>query len=439
MTKDPLTREDVVKHIANAAYVGNLGFFVGTGFSKAVSAGALSFDELISQLAERLGFSICGERYRRKSCPQIVSELISEYSNGSPRAVDTLTFKEKVADLCNLRPESDEIQNTTAEVLKKISPSWIITTNYDLLLETFLAERGVSVLPGQPLIANAKKIPIYHIHGYRLAPTTIKITEEDYVDLVGPLNYQRLKLPLLLCESTTVFLGYSFGDINVKSAVAWAKSFKEGRTAQALVQALYVKNIPKPPYLGSNGEIVLEINDIPSFLTEISQAIDSSNKERKTVEEAVRNLLAQDANIENLLSSSEMRDKMSQILVSILPLTQISDVINFFNKALEPVWGKARTVGGFRYYAVYLNILISIAKNIKVEECSPVLINYIADALDRVGTYIDHEKKPGSSYIATDTWLARHKEMSGSLKTEFRSYAENNGKKDLIRMLDLIE
>ena len=101
----------------------------------------------------------------------------------------------------------------------------MITTNYDLILEHLLND-ATTVMPNQPLVPNAEHVPIYHLHGHRLEPSSIKITEEDYVGLLAPLDYQKMKLPLLLLESTTLMLGYARGDINVRAAIEWSESFK---------------------------------------------------------------------------------------------------------------------------------------------------------------------------------------------------------------------
>ena len=64
-----------------------------------------------------------------------------------------------------------------------LSPTWIITTNYDLVLETLLTGKCKSLSPTNYLSAPRNIIPIYHFHGTRLDPNSIIVTQEDYIPL----------------------------------------------------------------------------------------------------------------------------------------------------------------------------------------------------------------------------------------------------------------
>ena len=231
MTDLPLpdSRSMALNWIAGSSVTGYLGLFVGTGFSKAATSNrAPGFEDLLRKVAERLHLPSDFDNdpaYRRKSLPQIASELLRDYSaKHHPSEQAAERFREEIAQLCNLVPDVSLADRLKA-ALNSVRPAWIITTNYDLVLEALIAD-AESVLPTEPLVARASRPPIYHLHGHRQVPTTIKVTEEDYVGLLGPIDYQRLKLPLLLLESSTGMIGYALGDINVRAAIEWSRSFR---------------------------------------------------------------------------------------------------------------------------------------------------------------------------------------------------------------------
>jgi len=281
------SRNDVVGTIVRSSLSGNLGLFVGTGFSKAATdGGAPTFHELLSKLVKQLGLDSdinSEEQYRFKSYPQIATTLLEEYVDSSvsqdranatecdciyeesdateAKVRATREFRTQIAHICNLIPDED-CRTALSDGIKKLRPSCVITTNYDLILEHLLND-ATTVLPDQPLVPNAEHIPIYHLHCHRLDPSSIKITEEDYVGLLAPLDYQKMKLPLLLLESTTLMLGYKLGDINVRAAMEWSKSFmgsdrlRVSSEQGVVIQALYKPENPKDePYRGVNGELV---------------------------------------------------------------------------------------------------------------------------------------------------------------------------------------
>ncbi len=108
----------------------------------------------------------------------------------------------------------------------------VITTNYDRLFEKALAEVGK-----QPQIAiytkereettdyrrpTAQEPIVFKIHGDISRPETIVITDEDYIDFVlrmrdkEPYDPLPRRLKVSLTEWTTLFVGYSLLDYNLR-------------------------------------------------------------------------------------------------------------------------------------------------------------------------------------------------------------------------------
>jgi SIR2-like domain len=428
----PPTRDAALGSIATAAMYGYLGLFAGTGFSKAATRGrAPGFDELLTSLATRLDLSPdfdSSPAYRRKSLPQVASQLLREYSAANPPPEQASErFRDEIAELCNLMPDG-AIATRLRSALRDVRPDWIITTNYDLILEA-LIDDAESVLPTQPLVPRASRVPIYHLHGHRHNSSTIRITEEDYVGLLGPIDYQRLKLPLLLLESTTLMLGYALGDINVRAAMAWSRSFRgeQGLGISGLQGRVYHalrRDSPSDdPYAGPNGEIVLEIDDLASFLEEIGERRASLDSYVDHVKTSVQEFLADPANAPAVSSDVVKRHEFLTIVESSLSLCPPTQMIDFLSRALDPVWQKAREDLGFEHYDIYLGLLIDVLERISVRSVNPGLLFYLGDALDKVGWYLDPRKPTGTAWEATDTWMSQHARIPDDLKRELRSYA----------------
>ncbi|MBO1912124.1 SIR2 family protein, partial [Microvirga sp. 3-52] len=154
------------------------------------------------------------------SYPEISTLICDKYAsdNNIPYEEAKFLFKSKVCELTNWYPDSEQ-RGIYSEYLELMDPKWIITTNYDLVIESLLTGRCLSLSPQDYLTSPKEAIPVYHLHGIRHNPESIIITQEDYVKLFRPNEYRQIKLALTIKESTSLILGYGLGDVNVLSAV----------------------------------------------------------------------------------------------------------------------------------------------------------------------------------------------------------------------------
>lgn len=93
--------------------------------------------------------------------------------------------------------------------------SAIITTNYDLFLETFIFPDDYTVFTNQTQLFNSDSYniaEIYKIHGSATDANSIIITEQDYRTFNDSRKLIIAKMLTLFAESPIVFLGYSFTD-----------------------------------------------------------------------------------------------------------------------------------------------------------------------------------------------------------------------------------
>lgn len=444
-----LTRNAIFEEIANAALFGSLGLFVGTGFSKSIADHTSpSFHELLSEVCYDLKIDFDfddPELLRGKSYPRIAQEIVNHIQENSSSKISMrraqLKLKRSVCNACDLLPNKKKAEKYR-KIFKKVPIQWVITTNYDFLLEDVIPG-SVCHLPNQYLNARTDYIPIYHLHGHRRSPSSIVITESDYIKLLAPTEYRQLKLNLLLAESTTVMLGYSLGDVNVQSAISWSTTFTDehglnNEDYQSLVvQALYVTKDPREmPYKGNNGETIIETDDLFSFLDEIKDAI----KERQEEHNETVNLLNGwlDKELSSLIADdSTARDDFIHAITQFPRCYDIQKLIDFLDAVLNPIWDEAREDGGFSHYGRYLNVLLDILVNLPAENIHPSLFSYLADRLDNVATYMEYDGSHthGSSWEATDIWQSRKESIPKEMTRELTKYAKRHGSYRLLRLL----
>jgi hypothetical protein len=444
-----LSREIVLQEISNAALFGSLGLFVGTGFSKAITDGeAPSFQELLREVCHDIGIEFDfddPEGLRGKSYSRIAQELVAKIQETAARRISArraaLKLKRSVCKACDLIPIGNTA-NSFREVLKDIPIQWVITTNYDFLLEDSITG-SVCLLPDQILNVRNDYIPIYHLHGHRRSPSSIIITDSDYVKLLTPIEYRQVKLNLLLAESTTVMLGYSFGDVNVQSAMEWSRTFRDERglrneSYQSLViQALYVHEEPEElPYKGRNGEIIIETDDLLSFLTEIQEVISIRRLEHEEVVERLSGWLDEERSPSLVADDPDVRQDFIETIIQFPRCYDIHKIIDFLSSVLNPIWEQAREAGGFTHYARFLNVLLDIVINLPAENIHPSLFSYLADRLSDVSYYMEEDVRhsTGTAWEATDTWHRRKEDIPPDMKRELMRFSKRHGGRKLLRL-----
>ncbi|MFO1447919.1 MAG: SIR2 family protein [Opitutaceae bacterium] len=421
-----MKRAILIRDLAESTIRGRLGLFVGAGFSMAATNNqALSFEKLLIKVSDNLELELDfgNSIFTKKSLPQVASVLMEKFVERHASSADARSdFKREIADLCALLP-TKALRPVFSEILQRIQPSWVITTNYDQILEALL-DQSETILASEPLFPSTTRVPIYHLHGYRLKPDTICITEEDYVGLLAKLDYQRLRLPLLLYESTTLVLGYKAEDINVRAAIAWANSFKQPKTTRIplpghLVQGLHVAGRPRvDPYVGKDGQLILELNEIKDLLLEIADEKDRL-KEREELDKrrleqfidtAEIGILA---NFKNLPQFKELFDiSISRGQSSIVAfLTQIFDALQ------KRVGQGAPGVGAERY----LLVMIEVLRYFGTEVPGPLVIELFAGRLDRIWGYMTLGKKVADP--AWQVWKREFPKLSEGLQKELILHA----------------
>ena len=143
------TRQEVLTFISESASYGNLGAFFGAGFSKAVlndefNEIALSWGALLEQASKRMNVDYDAIWKTGVGYPDIASVICKLHAEntGCDYAKSLSRLKREIAALTSWYPDKEK-RETFSKYLECLSPSWIITTNYDLIGKD---RRGVRLL-----------------------------------------------------------------------------------------------------------------------------------------------------------------------------------------------------------------------------------------------------------------------------------------------------
>ncbi len=446
MTKEKLTRIDVLKLVSKSSTYGNLGLFIGAGMSMAIlnnewNEVALSWKQLIYKCAEEFKINILEEiKTDGLSYPEIASEIAKLISikETIDYKIAVKRLKEKIASLTSWYPEKKQ-REIYGKILQDIDPDWIITTNYDLIIECLLTGKCLSLGPNDQLISPQNLIPVYHLHGIRTNPDSIIISQEDYISLFRPNQYRQQKLSLSIKESTTLIIGYGLGDVNVLTAVDWTKNVYSNQRINyphEIIQLFYTENPKEEPYRDRNDILIVEFNDLKTIMTEISELViqdkeleSDNDKKLHKLNEIFEN--PDQENIEKFIDDEEFRKSIIDELAH-NDIKLISGFLELFSRAMDETWERSEPNGAFYAYDENLKILLDIIEKIELSKLPPALLESVAYNLNHVAYYVGNSF--GLSKAAFRTWKERRDNIPENTKTELENIART---KSYYRIKDL--
>lgn len=443
----PLVREEVLTFISRSVTFGNLCSFIGSGFSKAVLNNevdniALSWGELLKKIAGKLDIDYDSILKEGVGYPDIATMLCQEYSEKESITYDDALrkLKREIADATSWYPDKNK-RDEFSRHLETLSPAWIITTNFDLVIESLLTGKAVSLGPNDPLVTPKGVIPVYHLHGIRTNPEGIIITQEDYVSLFRPNEYRQIKLALTIRESTTLLIGYGLGDVNVLTALDWSKNVFSGKQENYphdVIQILRTNNPKEYPYRDRHGIVILETNDLTCFFSEFKEVRNKLLEEEKKQDEDLKWITNELDNpdqsaIDRFIDNQTYRKKLLSVL-SKFPIHLISVFVSFINKCIDETWIRSSPKGAFKGYDQNLNIILDILTTFSINEIPPALFQTTAYAMQRVSAFVG--KAPGESWGAYNTWESRKLELSNEIVKELKNIAKLHRYYDLEKLVE---
>lgn len=231
-----IIKENLTEHFNKSSSFPFL--FIGSGFSRRY-LGLDNWEGLLRRFCKGLKDY---EYYRSKAnvnYPHIAS-LISEdfhehwwtsseyltQREGYKDYSDNLSSPLKIAISEHMKKHSceccvNEIYKEEIKALSKLEVDGIITTNWDLFLETLFPDYKVFVGQRELFLSNPLSIcEIYKIHGCCSQPNSLVLTDSDYSDFNSKNAYLAAKLITIFVEHPIVFIGYSVEDPNIKSILS---------------------------------------------------------------------------------------------------------------------------------------------------------------------------------------------------------------------------
>jgi hypothetical protein len=321
-------------------------------------------------------------------------------------------------------PERSEF----AQYLQALAPSWIVTTNYDQVLECLLSGKSVSLGPNDAFSSSKGVIPIFHLHGTRTAPEDIIITQEDYVALFRPAEYRQIRLALTMKESTTCLLGYGLGDVNVLTALDWSNNVYEkehGNYPHEVIQVWRTADPSPDPYRSQDGIVIVEVSEISEFCKEYLDATVALKEKRRLRHAELKRIVdllaaSEPATIERFIDDDSWRRKVLRVLAK-FSVDLVREFESFLEICFKETCQRSGKNGAFEEYATDLHITLDILTAFPYKSFPPALFPLAAINLDRLASYIGTGK--GYSWAANDTWNARKGDLPEETVAELRAIA----------------
>ncbi|KYK52096.1 hypothetical protein AYO51_01355 [Lactiplantibacillus plantarum] len=430
-----------------------VGLVVGAGLSKAVVSQdkpAENWKELFKELITYLQgtyfkdhdnfIDIDKELSNGQTLPQIATktcQLLAQKRNvGYEESKNEI--KKIIRSLVNWLPDID-VAAKYKKFFDELDVKWVVTTNYDEVLEAIFGEKGYPIAPDEVLSAPSEMIPIYHIHGNRKNYSSLIVTHEDYVPLFRPGNYRESKLSTLMAESPVLILGYSLSDLNLLSALEQSKRiFKENKFAAVLTD--FVDNTETLQYKENNFEKgiyeEIEINSIEAFLNQLCSKVRNEQDEssqlltekkeayapfKSFVGEVDRQVLNATEKTDYVTYSNDYYKKVEELTyyssiystpqypidnLKRFGLTDGADETIIFNKSIAIIMqvlkAQSREYNNFQAYSDLLNFVLHLIENFKIDWFTPRIMELLTTNLSYCLCYADGAF--GSSWSAKDTW-----------------------------------
>lgn len=451
MSETALTKEDVFKKIAQAVQMDTLGLFIGSGFTKALlenNRRAHSYDwrELLNEACDKLNVS-SDILSKGLTYPQVASEICQAYAiannKSSEKAISKL--KRTVAELVDVRPAEDvliEYKN----IFKTIEANWIVTTNYDTLIEQILCEKALSINPNDGYYKMKDFTPIYHIHGSKLDADSIVITNEDYTHTLRFSDYRHARLPFLIKESTVLMIGYSLNDLNVLSAVDYCQNVYKNVSPSyeaPMIQLLYERSPKEEPYY-KNEIIVQEISDLTFYLKELSNYVNRYKsyigKEKKRVQELIEQYTAADSTyIDRIIDNKEERKQMIERIYDLDRAFWYAypSFIALLKNVFDTLWDRASEQNAFDNYGRILDILLDLIEELKDRSLPNNYIDFLIEEFIDIAGYVGDYM--GQSWSASRIWKSRNQEISRRFIDMAKSRCQRNDYKSNAAMALLLD
>ena len=305
--------EKDIKNIITASQNNKLVFFIGAGFSKLSETESLkipSWEELINELKEDLNISNESDFLK---IAQLYFLKFGEHD-----------YEKKVkSSIVDLAPSKFH------KNLFDLNPHYIITTNWDNLIENTAQEKRLAydlICSDADLAHSQLDKKIIKMHG-SFQQHNFVFKEDDYLQYSQnfPLIENYIKGIFSTC--TIVFLGYSYSDYNLKQIVSWITRISKATPKKYLLQGEF--DLAQNKYLENYGITLL--SPIAGNLS-YGRLYESFFEDLNTVikpEKLIVKLVNSVKNLVDTESNEKQKDNLNEYLNN--------KVVKYFNDKISPL------------------------------------------------------------------------------------------------------
>ena len=207
--------EQDIRFLAEELEKGKLVVFVGAGVSK--NSGLPDWKELIKDYAEYRGI----KEFTSKEYLTIPEEVFERYGSL------------KYYEIAEKRFSGKYFPNSIHRILKKMDLTYIITTNYDTLIEDKIKNLQIVSKDEDLPYTNSNRMLI-KMHGdFDNKNIVLKKSDYDNYEKNFPLISTHIKG--LFTTNTVLFIGYSYNDTNIQQIMNWIKEILKEKTRKAFL------------------------------------------------------------------------------------------------------------------------------------------------------------------------------------------------------------
>lgn len=252
-----------LKNIIEAKNKHKLVVFVGSGISKSSETEYIKmplWNDLIDELKNELNIK---DESNYLKLAQLYYLEFGEF-----------TYYNKLKSLLDkkLSPSS------THKLIFDIKPQYVITTNWDKLLDETIEENALIydiVVSDKDLVKSNEQKKLIKMHG-DFEHHNLVFKEDDYLNYSKDFPLIENFIKSILSTHTVIFLGYSYNDYNLKQIMKWIQSFSTVKPPVYLITSR--ENKSEILYLQNHGINTLVLDDkfgkttnerIQSFLEKI--------------------------------------------------------------------------------------------------------------------------------------------------------------------------
>ena len=207
--------EQDIRFLAEELEKGKLIVFVGAGVSK--NSGLPDWKELIKDYAEYRGI----KKFTSKEYLTIPEEVFERYGSL------------KYYEIAEKRFSGKYFPNSIHRILKEMDLTYIITTNYDTLIEDEIKNLQV-VSKDEDLPYTSSNKMLIKMHG-DFKNKNIVLKKSDYDNYEKNFQLISTLIKGLFTTNTILFIGYSYNDINVQQIMNWIKEILKEKIRKAFL------------------------------------------------------------------------------------------------------------------------------------------------------------------------------------------------------------